>query len=347
MKHTFSSWFSALLLVAVISGCLGNVNQADDVAEARFLILNEGTEGVGPAELTTYETDTRQVKQSVYASANNGTTLGKGLFSAVYYRNDVYLVLKDSHRIEIVDARTFVSKRSVQLPASARPQYMTISDDERTGYVSNLGSEYIYSFDLMTAELRDSVFTGARSSDVIYVNGLIYVARALDEHGSPASGVAVVDAFTGEIKHEIPTFPGPFRFVPMLRSLWIGSEGDSDQGSAGISEIDIVANTILRETAFEGQLSAFTGSPSSGLLYMIIDGVLKAGPILAPEMTFDISDYVYSNVSVYNLGDDVIFASDHKNSRSPGIINMYIVNGTKFDSIATGFRPGNVLIVPR
>jgi hypothetical protein len=344
MKYPLS-WSLAVLVL--LTACLGTVNQADDVVEARFLILNKGIEGLGPAELTTFDSDTRQVKQNVYALANNGAQLGQGLHSGLYYRNDVYLVLKQNHRIEIVDARTFVSRRSVQLPPSARPQYITISEDERTGYVSNLGSQYIYSFDILTGELTDSLYAGARSSDIIYVNGNIYVARALNEDGELSSGVVVIEAFTGQILHEIPTLPGPARFVPMLRSLWVGSSGAPGQSNGGIAEIDVVANTILRELPMGGYLSAFTGSPSSGLLYMIVDGVLKAGPLLAPEMAFDISSNNYTNMTVYNLGDDVIFASDNKNGIAPGIINMYLTNGLKLDSIPTNYAPGNVLIVPR
>jgi hypothetical protein len=347
MKYLFLRSLAALILTLLLSACLGTINQADDVVEARFLILNKGVAGLGPAELTTFDSDTRQVKQNVYAAANNGKALGQGLHSALYYRNDVFLVLEDSHRIEIVDARTFVSKRSVVFPSTARPRYMTISDDERTGYVSNLGSEYIYQFDLMTGELRDSIFAGARSSDVIFVDGMIYVARAVNDEGSMSSGVVVIDAFSQEIRDELQTLPGPIRFVPMLRSLWVGSSGEPGEDNGGISEIDVVARTILRELPMGGYLTAFSGSPSSGLLYMIIDGTLKAGPLLAPEMAFDISSTRYANMTVYNLGEDVIFAANHRDNMTEGIINMYLINGNKFDSITTGYGPGSVLIVPR
>ena len=102
------------------------------------------------ASLSYFIPDSQKVYQDVYYSANN-RALGDAANDIVINQNRAYIVVNNSHKIEVVSTETNKSLGTIQLPNKS-PRRIVIYNSN-LGYVSNWNDNSITVFNPTTLEI--------------------------------------------------------------------------------------------------------------------------------------------------------------------------------------------------
>ncbi|MCH8494527.1 MAG: hypothetical protein LAT57_02705 [Balneolales bacterium] len=325
----------------LISACSESSTNSNDSESGQLIILNEGAFGQGNASLTTYDPTTRELRQNAFASRNSPRLLGDVLQSALLHDDELYLVVNNSKKIEVTDAKTLTSKSTINFQGAASPRYMAITSDGK-GFVTSLFTEYIYEVDLTTASVTDSIMIGAGSEGILYQNDRLFVARNLNLDFSTASGVAVVNPSTGAVESVLETLPGPQRMIFDGTSIWVNNAGVWGENNGGLTQIDPVNKRVAQQVPFDASTSGLTFSPETSTLYVLSGGIQRMSTS-SPDQRTTISDRSFYAISVYHDDEDIVYASDAKNFAQNGTVYMYKNDGVVTDSIQVGIAPRDVI----
>lgn len=135
-----------------------------------ILIGCEGNYGWGNASITRYNPTNKTVSQQVFVNVN-GFSLGDVLQSFYQNEDQLYAVLNNSGKIEIIDTANYSSKGSIS--GFTSPRYIAIEDN--IGYVSDLYSNNITKFDVTTNQIVGSVACGRWTELLLIQNNELYI----------------------------------------------------------------------------------------------------------------------------------------------------------------------------
>lgn len=335
MKHLLT-----LVLCAFVFYSCSDGSSAGDPAAGSFLILNEGAFGQGNASISLWNPETGELRHNVFATRNTPRVLGDVLQSGITHEDEIFLVVNNSRRIEILDAETFASRRTITFSGGASPRYMAITN-ESTAYVTSLFTDYVYIVDFREAVVTDSIHVGAGSEGIAVVDGYAYVARNLNADFSSASGIAVIRLADREVIDVLETGPAPQQIVFNSGSLWSNLAGTWGGDNGGLVQISPVDRSVLREIGLGKNTSGLSSSAISSNIYLISDGVYRINTSNIDEKT-KISDVVYYAISVAG-NNDTLYGFDARNFAQAGMMYVYENPMIRADSIRTGIVPRALL----
>lgn len=334
------SLYLTLALSVLFFACTDNSGNNNDPDNNVLLILNEGAFGQGNASISTWNPDTRELRHNVFASRNSPRVLGDVLQSGLVHDNEIFLVVNNSRKIEILDAETFASKRTITFSGQVSPRYLTVSEAGK-GYVTSLFTNYVYEVDIREATVTDSILVGSGTEGIWYYNQHVFVSRNLNSDFSTASGIAVINTVSKEVVDVLETGPGPQGMVMNSGTLWVNVAGTWGGDNGGLVQINPETRTILREINLSANTSGIASLDSSPNIYFISDGIKRLNVNDINNIT-TISDNNYYAISVLH-DDEIVYASDAKNFAQAGVIYLYKEPQVRADSIQSGIVPRNVL----
>ncbi|MCC5925213.1 MAG: hypothetical protein JJU41_01520 [Bacteroidetes bacterium] len=320
--------------------CTDNSGNTSEPTDGNLLILNEGAFGQGNASISLWNPETRELSHNVFASRNAPRVLGDVLQSAVHHNDEIYLVVNNSRRIEVIDVETFVSKRTITFSGQASPRYLAITQEGK-GYVSSLFTDYVYVVDLADAIVTDSVFVGSGTEGIIYSNNHIFVAKNLNSDFSTASGIAVIRTSDQVLLDVLETGPGPQAIVKNSGTLWVNLAGTWGGDNGGLVQINPAERTIMQEINLDRNTSGLASSNSSSFIYLLSNGINKINTINTSDV-ITISENRYYAISV-GINDDIVYAFDARNFAQAGMMYVYENPLQIADSVRTGFVPRGIL----
>ena len=215
---------------------------------AGLYILNEGNMGSNKATLDFLDLDSGKYYRNIFPSRNPNQIkeLGDVGNDVQIYGNSLWLVINQSNKVEVANARTAVSRGHVDIPNC---RYLTFQDGYAyvSSYVGKISEKSVlgavYKVDTASLKVVDKCTVGFQPEELLIQDGKIYVANSGGYNGMSSLGydrtVSVIDLKTFTVTKTIDVGINLFR----LRSdkygkLWVSSRGDYDKTPSNLYVLD-------------------------------------------------------------------------------------------------------------
>lgn len=261
MKKLWFS-FSLLSLLFAFTACTPDEDEPiPDSSDARKVVIgNEGAFNNENASLTLIDLDAHSVEHDVYSKSNDDLPLGDVLQSMERHGDELYLVVNNSAKIEVVDAHTFERNRTIAIDGSS-PRYMAFLPDGRA-YVSDLFANGLHIIDPSTGTYESLLDLGVWAEQMVVLDGLVYATCPT------ADSLLVIDPSEDEVIGGVGLSTGPDDLkVDADGRLWVMADGAWD-GSAepALQVIDPSTPEVIRTLSFP------SGTGYNGIMCLSEDG---------------------------------------------------------------------------
>ncbi len=333
-------WITVVLFAA---GCEETSPGLRPVSGDGLFVLNEGVYGQNNAEITYYSFVDGSVGENMYSRINPGRVLGDVANSVAEGGRELFLVVNNSNKIEIVDRSTLYSTGTVYLGASPR-QMVWVSPDK--GYVSNMDST-ISVIDIFLRSVGRTITVGPYPEGMIVAGDKLYVA--VSGFGS-GQVVRVIDTATDAIVGSIGVPDGPIYFarrsdgmILLACSGYMDYLNPANDTDGAMVLIDPATDTVVDEMRIPGHPGKFVVGPND-VVYMIGPGTFTGGPVWeldASTLTVISEDFIPG--TWYGIGLDPVtghvFAADAKGFATNGVVSIYDRSGLKLGEFVAGMGP--------
>lgn len=199
-------------------------------------VLNEGNMGSNKATLDYLDFSTGVYSRNIYPSRNprEAMELGDVGNDIKVYGGSLWIVVNQSNKVEVTDARTAVSRGRVEVPNC---RYMAFKDGFAyvSSYVGRINSKSvlgaIYKIDTLSLRVVDRCIVGYQPEEICVVGNKLYVANSGGYN--PMQGMAydrrvsIIDLRTFKVNGEIDVAPNLFRLrTDKHGNVWVSSRGD-------------------------------------------------------------------------------------------------------------------------
>ncbi len=310
------------------------------------LIANEGGFLQGNASLSFLDAETGAISNGVF-TAINGEALGDVANSIMVEDTLAYVVVNNSHKIEVISTNSFQRVRTINLPAGSSPRHI-VSRGDGSGYVTRLFSDQMYQINLESGALVDSVNVGVNAEEMIVDNDRLFVTVA-GGFGSENNTVAIVSTASNAVTDEVQVGDSP-QWIRrddngLLHVLCAGAFGDFydplDDTPGGVWVIDPATDTVIDSIvlAVGDHPSELTVTDEGGA-YFINGGKITEYNTESVEISNEtfISGFFYH--VAYNNFDDKIYVLDAGDFTSPGQLIIYDEDGVEEARHTVGVIPG-------
>lgn len=341
MKRTVTNIFAVLLLLTL--ACDSN-NSDSGVTLNGVFVLNEGNFGQANASVTTYDPEAKVVSQNRYEN-ENGAPIGDILYSATEIGERLYLIVNNSHKIEVVDKESLTKIATIRISNQASPRELVQVNDTKA-YVTNLFGNSVSVINLETNEEESTIAVGANPEGIVVVGERAYVANSGFGNGNTLS---VIDTNSDEVVDEITVGDNPVSILKESNDrIWVlcvGAFGDFNDPDDDTPGTIYVLNGTNGEVVTNFEVGGHPGdlvlNEETNIAYLI------NGSVMSIDMnSFDILNSMFINRNFYSLGlstsdeGQFLWGADAKNFAQAGVAIQYDLNGVKLDSFPTGIIPG-------
>ena len=343
----FNYLFCALALI------LFSCNSDDDVdqpivpinSDNLILVANEGAFMGNSASLTLVNPDAKTATQNIYSSANGNAELGDIAQSIYQYNDEIYVVVNNSGKIEVIDADNFTSKRTITGLAS--PRYMHFKSADKA-YVSDISESGIHVVNPSNGTYTSFINTPHPIEHMAEYNGKIWCTA------SGTDMVYMVNINTDMVTDSLELTFGVNEIVQDANlNFWILARGDA-YGNP-------VINPVLHKVAADSKaiLASYTlpASPAYGeslaisnngfYLLLLMNG--KIYRMTLTDQSLPTTPFIEKSSSFYSVivNDKTgeIAATDAVDYSQSGKVYFFSFGGEDIGNYTTGIVPRTVLWV--
>ena len=239
--------------------------------ENGILVVNQGGYGNGDASVS-FISDDLATKNNGIFSFHNNSPLGDVGQSIAFYNNLAYIVLNNSHKIEIVNRYTFEAVATIDTGLD-NPRYMTFVNGK--GYVTNWGTgaaaddDFIAVIDLSDNTVSSTIAVTEGPEQIIALNNNIYVSHKGGY--SHKNTISVINTSDNSIS-TITVGDVPDEMVlDAANNLWVLCEGipswTGNETGGKLMKINTADNTIATTIDFGATDHPTVITLDSGELY--------------------------------------------------------------------------------
>lgn len=340
----------AILFVALF---FASCSQDDDNVAPRgayddgVLIVNEGGFFNGNASVTFVSEDLTTVEQNIFSNVNN-TPLGDIAQSIGFYNNLAYIVVNNSHKVEVVDRYTFESVATIDTDLM-NPRYITFSGNK--GYVTNWGDgssatdDFVAVIDLNNNSVQSTIAVAEGPEKILERNGKLYVAH---KGGfSQGNSISVISLDTNNIT-TITTGDVPDEIVFDGNTLWVLCEGNpswtGNETAGSIVTIDATTDTVANTLTFGTTEHPSILDIENNTVYYYMSGSVysMATSSIALPTTATLSNINTNAFSAsMKVNGNTLYFTDAGDNASAGSLLIYNLNdNTLTDTKTVGINPG-------
>lgn len=139
------------------------------IEHGQILVLNEGNFSWGNASIALYNPHSKVLSPAIFESVNN-RPIGDVLQSAKLINGDIWLVINNSGKIEVIDTTSFKSVKTISGLRS--PRYLSLLNG--LVYVTDLYGDEISVFDATTFEAKNTFSAPGWSEQIATWDQMIY-----------------------------------------------------------------------------------------------------------------------------------------------------------------------------
>src|SRR6478735_3744141 len=229
MKKQVFQFLPALALAAgsmLFSGC--GKDEENQVAEREFnngvFVTNEGQFQKSNGDVSAFSKTSKEVEAAVFATINN-RPVGDVVQSMAFYDDKAYIVVNNSAKIEIANARTFKSEGVIN--GLKLPRYMVTTNNK--AYVSSwVKADYtnytkgeIAVIDLNTNTIIKTIPVGWLPERILITNNKLFVTNSND------NTVSVIDLASETVTATITVGDSPNSLaLDATGKLWVLGAGN-------------------------------------------------------------------------------------------------------------------------
>lgn len=322
--------------------------QENPLVTSGVYILNEGGFNKSNASLSVFLPDSHKVYSDVFAAAN-GRMLGDVGNDIVLYDNKAYIVMNNSHRVDVISTITHASLGTIAVPGNS-PFKLTVVNAGK-GYITNLYKGTVTSFDPSTyAVIKDDIKVGTNPQGIVTAGGKVFVCNS--GYGADST-ISVIDPAKDSIVATIAVTASPTDIAVdadgdlIVVSYGVGSYPDPAKESPGA--ITMIDPKTLTVTATIPLPLATYGHPSELTLSKYGYGftVVKNGLLKFDTRTNSVITPTFITGTPYSIAvDDAterIYTGDARDFNSSGLLRVYAKSGVQVDSATVGIIPGTIV----
>ncbi len=308
-----------------------NNNSSETEAFYDVLIACEGNFGTGNGSLSLYSSSSNEGLNNYFDQQNN-YPLGDVVQSIASIDENLYIVVNNSGKIEIIDSANFISQGVITGFTSPR-EIVKIGNDN--AYVTDLYSSSIQVVDLNTKNITSNIVVSGWTEAVLVQNNYAYVSCP------GASLIYKIDVSTHELVDSISTAASPLDLVlDKNNKMWVICSGNWGANDGTLERIDL--STFVTEQVIQLNSSASELCINNDLdkLYWLANGVNN----LDVDQTSVINSIVNSGSGYfYGLGvhpnSNDIYISDAIDFVQAGKLFRFNSQGDALDSTTLGINP--------
>ncbi|MCA1801178.1 MAG: T9SS type A sorting domain-containing protein [Rhodothermaceae bacterium] len=317
-------------------------------------VINEGAFLQGNASVTGYDAGSATVTQNAFF-AKNGRPLGDVANSASIIDDYLYIVVNNSHAVEVVDKNDLRSVARIEIDDTngGSPRHL-LQVDENRAFVTNLFDNSISVIDLTTNTVTNTFAVTGFPEGLVMAAGKVFVAQSGLGGGN---SVAVVDPVAMELTNTIEVGDNPQVIrVHSNGSVWVLCTGDygfdesfnydPDRETFGeIHIIDPAEETTIRIIEIGGHPTDMKFHGPTGTLYVLNNGI----QVVNTE-TFEAGDEKLINrflnsFSIIDTDEPMLIGGIAPDFSSGGRAVMFSMEGVAADSFATGIGPRDFVMM--
>lgn len=349
MKLKF--FFLAIFSTALFASCDKDDPEPHsiDIPEGRLLLIgNQGGFTNENAEVTLINLDQNTTTPNAFAHANDGALLGDILQSMTQIGDEIYLVVNNSAKVEVVNADDLTRTNTIAISNSS-PRYMLDLGGDKA-YVSDLYSNVLHLIHPSTGTYGGQIDVGIAVESMAMYNGEVYAT------GIMGDTLVVIDPATDEVIRGVgvPGRPDDLAFDALGR-LWCMTEGEWEEG--GLEPMVYIFDpqdlTLLSTLEFPegtGIGSNMAMNSAGDIVYLMAGGEVYAvniHDIQWPENPWKTQGSLnYYSMFVDPQTDDVVIATSVDATQN-GKVFIYSPDGAEKRSYTVGVFPGSALWVER
>lgn len=331
---------SIFLIAQVFSSCKSD--KPDEKVETPIVttsrsvyICNEGNFQFGNASISYYNPTQNQCTEDLY-KANNNRSLGDVCQSMCIYNGKAYIVVNNSHKIEVVNLTTFQWIATIN--GFNSPRYFLPINNSKA-YVTDLYDNRIAIIDLNTNIISNYISCIGWTEELKMIMGKVFVTNQSSDK------LFEINPLNDQISDSIPiSFGGNSVVEDKHGNLWVLCGGNSNS-TGGLYQIDPITNSIEKSFHFASNTInpwRLKINSTNDTLYWINNGVYRMSiqDISLPTNSF----IAQTGVNYYGLGIDPetndIYVSDAIDYVQKGVVYRYKSNGTIITTFRAGIIPG-------
>ncbi len=308
-------------------------------------IACEGNFMYGNGSLSFYHKIDKKISNQIFYARNN-VPLGDVVQSVTRMGNLMYIVVNNSGKVMVVDARTLEYKGSITGLVS--PRYMHFVSGQKA-YVSDLYGGHIAVVNPQTFEITGNIpLEGSSSEQMVQIGKYVYVSS-----WSYGDKVLIIDAESDQLVGEIqvPLQPKDL-LIDRNGKIWVLSDGGFEGSPLGnevpaISRIDTETQTIEQIYRFtSGDTPSNLELNSEGdTLYFLNSHLYKMhiGSRHLPDSAFIRNeDKLYYHMAVDPDNND-IYVADAIDYTQDAIVYRFTQSGGAIDTFKVGINPSDFM----
>jgi len=329
MKH-----LHILLTLLLIASCAKTTSDKKDGSGAKILVVNQGGFNRGEASMSLVQPESRTVTEDVFL-AKNGRPLGDIAQSVTEFAGKLYIVVNNSHKVEVVASDDYRSLATIAIPNNASPRYISVTNNNK-GYITNLFSDNVTVVDLSTLTVIDQIHVGAGSEGILITNDTAFVAKNLNSDFSTANEIALIRTGTGTVVTNWETGMGPTQIAVLGSYVIVSCTGRWGANDGEIVVHNRTTGAIVRRIPLNTYAGGF--ALGSGFnLYVLADGVKQVNVSTGTSVSL----LTKSFYAIAHDGNE-LWLSDALNFAQAGMLYRYSVAGAVSDSFRVGIIPGHI-----
>ncbi len=333
----FAACFS---LLSAFTSCKSDkpeiIDQAPIVAGSKSVyITNEGNFQFGNASVSYYNPEQNQIVEDVF-KANNNQNLGDVCQSIAYFNEKFYLVVNNSHKIEVVNSGTFKSCGTISGLNS--PRYFLPVNNQK-GYVTDLYDNQISIVDLNSNSVTGHIPCTGWTEELMMISGKVFVTNPYRDK------LYVINTLTDQISDSISIgYASNSLKEDKFGRIWVLCAGNSTI-SGGLYCINPSTNVVEQSLPFSSTSNPcrLRMNATNDTLYWLNNGIYRMS--ITATVTPTAPFIAQSGVNYYGLGIDPstneIYVSDAIDYVQKGMIYRYQSNGTLIHTFRAGISPGD------
>lgn len=336
MKYLLTAFF--LLFLA---SCIEKPITPDDYSSfgRGAYIVNEGNFNSGNGSVSFFSYDSAKVLNDLFFKKNS-RPLGDVPNSMTIQSETAYIVVNNSGKIEIADARSMASTGIITGLNS--PRNIAMASNAKA-YVTSLWSDSVTIINLADNSVSGWIDIGRTSESILVAGAFTYITSWMGD-----SVVTVINNTTDEIVDRIVAGPEPESLVLDNNfDLWVLCTGGwMKEKFPELVRINTITNKVDKRYVFPSKSDSPTCLRIDGLgktLYYIDKGVRKMdiGAQALPSATLIPQDGNFYKFGINPVSSDII-VTDAADYVGNGYVSVYRNDGTLLSRNEAGIIPGDV-----
>lgn len=345
--------FLILFLLAattILHACSDARNEPEPLQPSTVYVTNEGNFSDANGSITTFDPQEKTSVQQAFQNAN-GRPLAGIIQSTTVIDGQMYIVLNNADKIEVVDAVSFTSVGTITL--SKTPVALVKVGDDRA-YVSNLYDNSVAVIDLENLEeTAVTIPVGMNPQAMVRVNNRVYVSN--NGFGNENT-ISVINVELNAVESTLTVGNGPGDLiVDEANRIWVVCNGliayddnfnrDPENDIAGsVYVLDGENGTVLSSIATGGHPGGLALNEQARRGYLLNGGVqiinmnsMEIAAELFVDRTF--------NAIAYSVDEELIYMGQSRGFAQKGQAIRYDLNGVAIDSFSVGIAPAEFKFV--